>query len=332
MKPPPRSEAAPPVANYPAGKPKKAATAVAAAPAQVAEAPRGSILSKLVMFAMWTVIVFGAGGAFGFGIYYYLESQRQAQKNGEGDSYAQASSRPEARPAQPAREKASRGNDAPPRRKDNPLARTEPPATKPPVEEEPTPRRRPPPIRVPDSLPDSTPRPNPPPSTNPPPRPAPSPRTEAAWTEYTSKEGGFTVRLPAGEVMHQDKPVKAPVGKLTIHIHGTLPGNEEYFITVFYDYPQSAMGAGADILLEGAKTGLKAFTKGAKITKETKIKYGDHPGREWTIIDMAGKGSMKSRVYLVKNRLIQLAVGSGIGKVADKDVQTFFESFKLTGK
>jgi uncharacterized protein (TIGR03067 family) len=159
-------------------------------------------------------------------------------------------------------------------------------------------------------------------------------KTLAGWNDYTSKDGGFMVSLPAGEAKQQNVEVVTPAGKLTIHIHGVeVAGNAGAFMTIYADYPDAVVKAGADKVLEGAKSGVSAMLKGAKITKETKITVEGHPGREWTIDSgVPGQGSMKARVFLVKKRLIQLIAGGQQGKVNEKDIQTFFDSFKLTAK
>lgn len=172
-------------------------------------------------------------------------------------------------------------------------------------------------------------------------RPAPLPAVPApeaaakpaGWKEFTSK-GGFKFSLPSsGKVIQQDLQVDSPVGKLNVHIHGVeLPKNAGAFMTIYSDYPDAVLKGGADNILDGAKAGVTGSLKGAKISSESKIKFQGHPGRVWTI-DIAGKGTMKARVFLVKNRLIQLLAGSESGKaVEEKDVQAFFDSFKLIGK
>jgi hypothetical protein len=160
----------------------------------------------------------------------------------------------------------------------------------------------------------------------------PATKTSADWTEYTSKEGGFSVSLPPGKVQQQDQQAATPAGKLTIQIYGVeLASKAGGFITMYSDYPDAVMSAGTDKLLDGAKAGATAFGKGAKITGESKITVEGHPGREW-VIDVPGQGVLKGRVFFVKNRFYQLVAGGDPKKVPEKDVQKFFDSFKLTGK
>ncbi|MGH7171603.1 MAG: hypothetical protein ACRELG_15105, partial [Gemmataceae bacterium] len=130
----------------------------------------------------------------------------------------------------------------------------------------------------------------------------------------------------------QDQQVNTQAGKLSFHIYGVeLPGDAGIFLTSYNDYPVAILAAGTDKLFAGAKVGATAFVPGAKIIGESKIKVEGHPGREWTM-DVPGQGGLKMRVFLVKNRLYQLVAGGNPKKVAQKDIQAFFDSFKLTGK
>jgi hypothetical protein len=158
-----------------------------------------------------------------------------------------------------------------------------------------------------------------------------SPKTPAGWTDYTSKEGGFTVSLPRGKVTDQSQQVPTPAGQLTVHIYGVdLPGDAGGFVTVYAAIPPAIAATGADKVFESVKVGAAAgFGKDAKITSESKIKFESHSGREWTI-DIPGKGSVKARVFLIKNRYCQLMAGGSPDKVPAKDIQAFFDSFRLT--
>ncbi len=57
-----------------------------------AEVPRRSPQRKLILLAIITVIVFGAG-LFGFGIYFYLDTQMNSRKNSTDDSHIQVPGR-----------------------------------------------------------------------------------------------------------------------------------------------------------------------------------------------------------------------------------------------
>jgi hypothetical protein len=157
-----------------------------------------------------------------------------------------------------------------------------------------------------------------------------SPKTPAGWTDYTSKEGGFTVSMPPGKVVDLNQQANSPAGKMTVYVHSVeLPGGAGAFIVMYTDCPPAVMAAGADKIFEDAKGRIAGSGKGTKITNESKIKIEDHPGREWTI-DIPGQGLLKDRIFLVKNRLCQLIASGSPDKMPAKDIQAFFDSFRLT--
>jgi hypothetical protein len=155
---PPISSASPPAPNYPSIKPKKP-TKSAAPPRQEAVEPRKrSLLAKLGMIAVSLLAVFVTGGLFGFGVYYYLDSQKKTGGSPGGDSYAQASVRTEEpshllREPTPPRDTPEEAKPAP-AATDPPPPREEAPPTprneeRPPKKEEsPPPAREEPPTRT----------------------------------------------------------------------------------------------------------------------------------------------------------------------------------------
>ena len=96
------------------------------------------------------------------------------------------------------------------------------------------------------------------------------------------------------------------------------------------DYPTGFVAkTGLEPIMQGARTGATAtLPKGSKITSETEIKLGTHPGRAW-VIDIPGHGKLQARFYLVGDRAFQLTAGP-MPPVKDADAKTFFDSFKLT--
>jgi hypothetical protein len=152
------------------------------------------------------------------------------------------------------------------------------------------------------------------------------------WTDYTSKEGGFLISLPSGKAVDQNPQMDTPVGKLSFHIHGVEIGaNEAVFLTNYSDYPDVYVASGEEKMFDSAKTGLTTSMQGAKVSSESKVTIEGHPGREY-LLDVTNGNHFKCRVFLVKNRVIMLLAGGKPGKVNDKDIQTFFDSFKLTRK
>jgi hypothetical protein len=151
----------------------------------------------------------------------------------------------------------------------------------------------------------------------------------AGWKEHVSKEGRFAVAFPPGTPQTQTQPLKIPgVGDITLEIVGLeRAGDKAQFVVMYNDYPPAVMKGGSDALLDGAKLGVTMTLPAAKVNGESKITLDGNPGRELTI-SIPGRGALKARIFLVKNRLYQMLF-TGPKPVDAKDQKAFFDSFRL---
>lgn len=137
--------------------------------------------------------------------------------------------------------------------------------------------------------------------------------------EFTSKDGGYTIQLPAA-------PVEKKVGAQTQALIDQ--GNKAYLVA-FQEVPGMAK-AGPDLVkksLENGRDAAVASFKG-KLLASKEIKLGDYPGLEFQI-EVPGLGVYRSRIYQVRDRLYQVTIMGpkelATGKMADQ----IFDSFKL---
>jgi hypothetical protein len=89
--------------------------------------------------------------------------------------------------------------------------------------------------------------------------------------------------------------------------------------------PAERLELGNDALFADFKKGAVAMLPKSKVTGETKITLGKHPGREWTIA--ADQVTSKVRSYIVGDKALSLSATN----VSEKDAKKFFDSLKLTG-
>lgn len=148
-----------------------------------------------------------------------------------------------------------------------------------------------------------------------------------SWKEFKPAREKFSVKMP-GEPKTRAEEAKSPAGPLNIRM-GLVETKTFAFMLMWVDYPEAQIaGSDPEKVLDGARDGALRNSRGAKLDGETKIKLGEHPGRELHM-DMAGRGKMLVRIFLVKNRLYQTLVGGKDVTYDDKDVRTFVESLKL---
>jgi len=151
------------------------------------------------------------------------------------------------------------------------------------------------------------------------------------FKSFASKAGAFSVLMP-GTPQQQTKVVDSPAGKLHVHLFVVpLDGGNTAYMASYIDYdPQLIAAAPADKLLDGARDGQVSSVKG-KLASEKRLKLGRHPGRELRITLKQGM-FIRSRLYLVGNRLYQCLVVGKKAVVNSADAGRFFGSFKTTKK
>ncbi len=158
----------------------------------------------------------------------------------------------------------------------------------------------------------------------------PGPVGPAPWRKFSSAEGRFNILMPVAPKV-SSREAEGPAGKLTLHVYDAS-NSRGYFAVTYADYPGAARDpAHAEQVLDGVRTGVLRGVKGELIS-EKKISLKGHPGREFK-----ASGKVQGidvvftwRIYLVGQRLYQLAVGAQAKDAAHPDVAKFLTSFDLT--
>jgi WD40 repeat protein len=161
---------------------------------------------------------------------------------------------------------------------------------------------------------------------------APAGDVPAGWREYTSKEGGFRLRVPLGtDPREATEKVTKPAGEMTIHVtrFDAVNGNSAV-VAVYGDYLPATTKAGADAVLDADKTAILLLPQGAEIGKKDKVTAGGHPGRDLDLKLPSGLPN-RTRVLLAGNRMVQVTVMGELAKdPAGKDLLAVFDSLQLT--
>lgn len=126
----------------------------------------------------------------------------------------------------------------------------------------------------------------------------------AAWKEFSSSEGGFSVLLPGTPIQRIDQ-VDTRRGKISIVGYVLKTDGAVYFAS----YSDFVMNSGnpedAKRLLDGGRQGMLSDPS-VKLISEKEITLGDNLGREW-LTEQANQISLR-RAYFVRGRLYQLAI------------------------
>jgi hypothetical protein len=142
--------------------------------------------------------------------------------------------------------------------------------------------------------------------------------------EFSSKEGRFKVLLSG-----TPKEISQTVRDMTVRMYVVAQKDGVYLVS-YNDMPAIALRGGPDAILDGARDGAVGNLK-AKLTTSSKITLArKHPGREFSADLPDKKGSIRSRVYLVGDRMYQTQVIGTSSLVDSADTSKFLDSFKVT--
>ena len=151
-----------------------------------------------------------------------------------------------------------------------------------------------------------------------------------AWGPFSSPEGNFSILMP-GTPSHATNAVNTAVGTIDMHMYSRELGNNTAYAVIYSDYPEFITRASPDKVLDGGRDGAIANSKGKLISEQNIFLDGGHAGREIKI-DIPGKGLMKIRAFLVRNRLYQVMVAAPGDVIDSEESRKFLTSFNLLTK
>jgi hypothetical protein len=147
------------------------------------------------------------------------------------------------------------------------------------------------------------------------------------WQEFKSYEGGFSVETP-GVLRMQAVTMETLMGPID-HTVYTCEEDRVVYMVQYAEYPDSILGGKEPHeLLNTALEGAKETVEG-EIMKEKAVALGRYRGVE-VVIRQTDKGiEHHMRVYVVGNRLYQLAVRIPLRREFEPLPERFFNSFHL---
>lgn len=159
--------------------------------------------------------------------------------------------------------------------------------------------------------------------------PQPAPPAET-WISFAPAGEGFEILTPSAFTRTEDK-VATEAGDIAYVTYMSQPSEKRAYVLVHNDMPEALVtGQDAQKMLQGARDGLVRQYRGY-VDHEAPISLGEFPGLE-TGMQGAAQGTnfyVKSRFYLVGNRLYQIYVLVEKGYEGTADTDKYFNSFKL---
>lgn len=142
---------------------------------------------------------------------------------------------------------------------------------------------------------------------------------------YESNEGRYKAML-GEEPRIEKKAVNTEAGKLTIH-SATVNLNRDLTLAVSWtDYPESFRTVPQDKLLTAVREGMKAK---ASRTTETPIPATDPNPAGTEMLVEYGRNCLRTRLYLVNNRLYQVSATGKKDMVESRTAGKFLASFEV---
>ncbi len=152
---------------------------------------------------------------------------------------------------------------------------------------------------------------------------------EAAWTEFKSEEGGFSILMP-GTPTEETQTQETELGGIDVHMF-TYEEDDVAYMIGYNVLPAAILEASpADPMLDGACDGQVSSVNGTEVSRQ-EITLGAYPGRDLEIrVDNTdGITTLHSRIFLVEDKLYQVMVVGRDGQSAAADTTKFLDSFKL---
>jgi hypothetical protein len=150
--------------------------------------------------------------------------------------------------------------------------------------------------------------------------------------EVKSEAGKFTVVSPVS-LKETPETVDTPAGKVNAYMFSGEREGKALFAIVYADYPETMVtSSNRDKIVESAARGAVSNVNG-KLIASNKVSVSGNPGREVVAQIKSGngqEGTLKSRVFLVKNRLYQVMTIAAQSEAGSAELDNFLTSFKLT--
>lgn len=148
------------------------------------------------------------------------------------------------------------------------------------------------------------------------------------WQEISSPEGIFSILMP-GVPNTRTQMLNTPMGDIDAH-WVVFTWQDSVYAVIYVDYPESfVQQIGSDGIFDNMRDGFKSQFA---LLDELVISLDKYTGRELRVKSIDEANSMRLRLFLIENRLYQVTIASPGEEAFSKDMDQFFDSFKLLNK
>jgi hypothetical protein len=152
-------------------------------------------------------------------------------------------------------------------------------------------------------------------------------KNKAEWQRFESEENRFSVLFP-GTPQEFAESVPTEAGTIEAKSFVVQQGNMGFAVNVAH-HPSEAVSASDPQTMIDTARDRAVSNVGGELLQEKDVTLDGHPGREIQVEIAEGQGMVRSRFYLVENRLYAVQTISQKSG-ASTDVNRFLDSFQLT--
>ncbi|MGB3695164.1 MAG: hypothetical protein WBG70_10625 [Spirulinaceae cyanobacterium] len=159
-------------------------------------------------------------------------------------------------------------------------------------------------------------------------QPQPIQIAQSVWKPFSSVPGKFTVLFPGTPAQTQET-VDTPLGTINLFGFSAERPNEAGYLVAYSDFPVNLAQSSIPIedLLAGIMSGF-ITSIGGNVLSQNSISLNGFPGQE-ARIQLKDNFITRYRVFIVNERLYQLAVFTDKEQDLPQSIEGFFNSFQL---
>jgi regulation of enolase protein 1 (concanavalin A-like superfamily) len=162
-------------------------------------------------------------------------------------------------------------------------------------------------------------------------RPAERPARGPAWEVVTSKEGQFSVEMPAKPSLSASRTRRGPWGTVRVLMIGCQTKTGA-FMAMRADFPGAVRRGAEDLYLNDQRDSLAEHWNG-KVVREKRVRADGRLGRDFTIrgrpVDRAGVLIIRVRQYLLGRSIYVVAVVSAPNRELPEEAGRFLGSLMI---
>lgn len=156
------------------------------------------------------------------------------------------------------------------------------------------------------------------------------------WKLFQSYEGAFKIEIPNGQMEEQEQVISTDIGEITYHTYFYQEGQKDFenalYVVSYCDYPAYSVHSDSTAILEDFFNNTITSAEESVIGElryAEDINYKDYPGKLFRIDYREGTATLKSKIFVAKNRFYNIQIATTRGKSLNVAADRFLDSFHI---